>query len=220
MLAGSVTINAGGANQASLPISGGGGGGGGNGGTGDPLLDIVFYTTDTSTAVNPTPVTGQMTVRANFDLGGASAQRIELLLNGDVAQSQPVLGTQSQADLSVDTSAFDCDTLTPDYLNGDYDINVRLVLADGSTVNARNANSFAGVTFGNADRVTLEVLSGNSVQASGVTWYGGGDVEFRVCPIIYDNNGTNVQQVVVNPERNNGGDTSEHWRWRWLTTHH
>ena len=86
-------------------------------------------------------------------------------------------------------------------------INVRLVLSDGSTVNARNASSFAGVTFGNADRVTLEVLSGNSVQASGVTWYGGGDVEFRVCPIIYDNNGTNVQQVVVNPERNNGGDT-------------
>jgi hypothetical protein len=203
---GSVVVNAGGANQASLPISGSGGGGG-NGGTGDPLLDIVFYTTDTSTAINPSPVTGQMTVRANFDLGSASAQRIELLLNGVVAQSQPVLGTQSQADLSVDTSAFDCDSLTPEYPNGDYDIGVRLVLSDNSFVNARNAASFAGVTFGNADRVTLEVLSGNNVQASGVTWYGGGDVEFRVCPIIYDTNGSAVEQVVVNPERDNGGDT-------------
>ncbi|MEM7737971.1 MAG: hypothetical protein AAF267_19505 [Deinococcota bacterium] len=203
---GSLTINAGGANQASLPIQGGTGGGG----TGDPLLDIVFYTTDTSTAVNPNPITGQLTVRANFDLGGAEAERIELLLNGVVAQSQPVLGTQSQADLSVDTSAFDCDTLTPDYPNGDYDISARLVLANNSFVNARNGNTgiFGDVPFGNADTVELEILSGNSVEASGVTWYGGGDVEFRVCPIIYDiASGTSVETVVVNPQRDNGSDT-------------
>lgn len=148
--------------------------------------------------VNINNVVGQIDVSLNFEPGGATATRVELLIDGTVVASQGFSSSVVAAGdsllsnaiivLSVNTANFNTTTGLANYFNGSRALSARVVLAGGSQVATpsttlifNNANVFTGtmVTTGGFASATGAVGAG-----AGLTYRRGG-LSFTVLPVIY-----------------------------------
>lgn len=145
--------------------------------------------------VDPSNVSGTAGVECTIEEETKTASQIEILMDGDVggsasfstaASSDEV--AQARRDLTVDVdtrklpadAAKDGNPITPLFPNGTYTVVARVTFDDGSTL---EAESFEW-TLNNPDQI-LMTFEGSSLTSNGVTYYGGGDVEFFGTPVAF-----------------------------------
>lgn len=159
--------------------------------------------------VDPEAVEGRIIVIYNVDGGGQQISQIEVMVDGNpqscqtVGASQISAGGESAASAPVEcivnTSAIsgECtgEQISPAFSNGEHGIGGRLTLADGSTVSATNALT---LNFANENRVELVREGGNEAVNNGERYFGGEDMTWHACPVVYDGDVT-VGTVEVTP---------------------
>jgi hypothetical protein len=167
------------------------------------------------TPVNVNNVFGQIEVALNFEPGSIPAERVEVLIDGEVAAFQAFSSLQWAElvanaleeggelakvliSLSVLTQEFDPVTGAVSYLNGPRLISARAILQGGDQV----ATPSQTLLFNNENTivVTASTVNGTSANdANGILWFTG-DVTATAVPVIYTSASPVVQQIVLDPE--------------------
>ncbi len=156
---------------------------------------LGVYQSDTRTPVDPNNVSGLAIVRAQVTVGSKVPDKVQFLLDGNVEYEVTIgtAGLKPQAtpyvyEWNLNTAGLS--NLAPKYLNGSHTLKVRVV--KGTEVLAESQAS--NLVFNNSDFLVLK-LSGNAVNRAGNRYYGGGDVQVEVVPVLYSGKG--VQKVTL-----------------------
>ncbi len=137
--------------------------------------------TDASGAfVDPDRLGG--TVRVGISLRPGGARELRVLLGDRVVCAEPLDAEREGASCAIDTAAFDSSSGQPVFLNGPFQLSVRLVAEDGRILASAAPDS---VRLANSDRLETSVSATRSAADSlGRVWWGG-DVEVRAVPVLY-----------------------------------
>ena len=152
--------------------------------------------------VDPDNVSGKIVVVYNVESGDQDVSEVQLVIDGETQTCQTLSGNvsasvagsgQSQQAAPVEcilntaAGAAQCtgDPLEPAFDNGEHTIGGQLVLADGTTIQATNTVT---LNFNNDNTVLVEQMGGQGVAnlATGDVYWGGEDITFAACPIVYD----------------------------------
>jgi len=147
--------------------------------------------------VNPGNIAGVISVNISVDAGDDTLQRLEALLDGEVFYTQTFSqaaaaeaaeeaeGAPFLVSAPLNTASFDADTGTPDYLNGQYELTVRLATVEGGNSAAVTSQT---LTFNNNDVLVSNIASTRQANdAAGFLWRGG-DVTVTYLPVLYSGN--------------------------------
>ncbi|WP_420441528.1 hypothetical protein [Candidatus Palauibacter sp.] len=166
--------------------------------------------TDRTQTVDPTDVSGDVSVLLDVQWNDDTPGGIDLMLGDEVIncrgtssdQGLAEAGAQVEVDCFFNTDAVmgECTgmQLDPMYANGDHTVSARLRTADGEI---REAAVGQPITLNNSNYVMLAHSAGSeSLVVSGLTFYGGPAGEdganmnsFHACPVAYD--GTTVGEI-------------------------
>jgi hypothetical protein len=155
------------------------------------VQNITITGTNNVTA-NVNNIAGSIDVNLNVDPGEQIVQRVEVLIDGNVACTQNLSGAQSEAmrlaatfeeleqvivSCQINTAAFSSATGIADFFNGAHTLSGRAVLASGSQV----ATPSTPLVFNNQSGVIAVVSNTNGTDAAsainpgtGLQWIGGG----------------------------------------------
>jgi hypothetical protein len=171
------------------------------------------------TALDPDDVSGRIRVSANVSEGDRTVEQVQILFNGEVAATQTFAsgdlaeaeGIQMQGEVSVVTIdvntaqvegglELDGTVHTGAFPNGDQTVVGRLVLANGTNVNAEHGET---LTFNNDNVVHVSHMGdGNravSSNAPATEFWGGATVTFAATPVIYDGSGVGTVTITDAP---------------------
>ena len=165
-------------------------------------------TEDRNTSVNPSDVSGDVTVILDVQQNDETIAVIDLMLGEQVincrgvsasreAQAEAFGETEIECRLNTAAVMGECTgtQLAPLYANGDYQLGARLTTTEGDE---RETFATQSVTLNNSGFVMVTHSAGNSVLKSGVAIYGGpSDADnqntFHACPVSYG--GTEVAKL-------------------------
>ena len=173
--------------------------------------------TDRNAAVDPTSVSGDVTVLLDVQPNDENVTAIDLTL-GDMMISCRGTSSDGATPVGLANSGgavevecfFDTDAvmgycegmqLDPQFANGEHELGARITVADGGT---RDALATQMLTLNNSNYVMIDHNpGGTSLVVGGVTYYGGPSSEenlntFDVCPVAFD--GTVVGSIGLRGE--------------------
>ncbi len=165
------------------------------------------------TPVNLASIGGAIAVQLSVDPGSHTLERIEVLVDGEVASSQTLGSAAGPAaiasdgtgapgarlagegdapaaapfnlSLPINTADYDPETGTPAYLNGSRELQARVISAAGTIFSATLAQP---AVFNNADVLLSQISSSTeAIDAAGFLWRGG-DVTVTYLPVLYSGN--------------------------------
>lgn len=165
-------------------------------------------------ALDPDNVSERIRISVNVEEGDRSVESVQILFNGEVAATQTFAsgdladaeGVEMQGEVSVVTIdvntaqvegglELDGTVHTGAFPNGDQTVTGRLVLANGSNVDAEHGET---LTFNNENVVHVTHM-GDGNRAVSLTdpteFWGGTTVTFAATPVIYD--GSGVGEITV-----------------------
>lgn len=171
----------------------------------------VTVTGTPGNTVNFNNIAGSIDVNLNVDPGEQIVQRVEVLIDGNVACTQTLSGAQSEAmriaaafenveevivSCQINTAAFDSTTGVADFFNGAHTLSARAILEGGSQV----ATPSTQMTFTNLSGVIATLTNNNGSDpasainpGTGLQWIGGA-VTLNVVGVSYVS-GTTVSSV-------------------------
>ena len=155
--------------------------------------------------VNVNNVAGSIDVNLNVVPGDQVVQRVEVLIDGNVACTQNLSGAQAavsaEADVAaaegvivscqVNTAVFNTTTGVPTYLNGSHTLAARAIIVGGSQV----ATPSTPLIFNNANTYLATLtLGGTTASATGSDGLGykRGSLTVAVLPVIYTAGGVTL----------------------------
>ncbi|WP_420461536.1 Ig-like domain-containing protein [Candidatus Palauibacter sp.] len=156
--------------------------------------------TDRNTAVDPSNLSGDLTVILDVQQNDETIAVIDIMLGEQVINCRGVSASreaqaeafgQTEIECRLNTAAVvgECTgtQLAPLYANGDYQLGARLTTSEGET---RETFATQSVTLNNSGFVMVTHSAGNSLLKSGVAIYGGpSDADnqntFHACPVSY-----------------------------------
>jgi hypothetical protein len=143
--------------------------------------------------VDITNVQGQVDVTLNVAGNGAPVYGVSLLVqcpnNTAPVEVQRQTFSNGQAPngpitLSFNSAAVNAAGTGPQFTNGACNIVTRLLNAQGQAI-AEVGDVVRPVTFQNVDYVATTIVGNSSVDNLGQTWWGGGDIQVRVTPVLF-----------------------------------
>ena len=159
------------------------------------VVTIAFLEDDRGFRIGPDRVRDELVVLVDVDEGTETVTKVTLFVDDDnvgeqmlPAEAGPVTaGSLATQRLRFEVNTVEVDEVTggPRFLNGPH---VLRVVADTEQSGPGAAETTLGITMINTDLIAgLSLVSGaGGVVSNGHRWWGGGDLSFRVVPIIYD----------------------------------
>ena len=174
-------------------------------------IQNITVTGNQNATVNVNNVAGSIDVNLNVDPGEQVVQRVEVLIDGNVACTQNLSGAQSEAmrlaaafeeleavivSCQINTAAFSATTGIANFFNGSHTLSARAVLVGGTDV----ATPSTPLIFNNTSGVIAVVTNTNGTDpaaainpGTGIQWIGGG-ITLTVTGVSYVS-GTTVSSV-------------------------
>ena len=143
--------------------------------------------------VDITNVQGQVDVTLNVAGNGAPVYGVALLVqcpnNTAPVEVQRQTFSNGQAPngpitLSFNSAAINAAGTGPQFTNGACNVITRLLNAQGTAI-AEVGDVVRPLTFQNVDYVAATLVGKSSVDNLGQTWWGGGDIQVRVTPVLF-----------------------------------
>jgi hypothetical protein len=174
----------------------------------------ITVTGNQNQTVNVNNVAGSIDVNMNVDPGEQVVQRVEVLIDGNVACTQNLSGAQSESmriaaafdniedvvvSCQINTAAFAAATGIANFPNGPHTLSVRAIIAGGNDV----ATPSTPLIFNNQSGVLAVITNNNGSDpasainpGTGIQWIGGG-ITMNVTGVSYVA-GTTVASVSCN----------------------
>ena len=159
-------------------------------------VSIFALEDDRGFRINVNGVHDELFVLVDVEQGTQTVTKVTLFLNAENVGEQELPGPAAafgrqlapqRLRFEINTTQFDANTGGPLFPNGPGTLRV---VADTEQQGAGAAETTLAITLDNRDLIAgINFLGGaGGVVSGGRTWWGGGDLDFEVIPVIYDPN--------------------------------